>query len=1309
METRSKSKRIGPLPGGDRRGAPGADAGCLSMRTVSGEELNRRAPTDKDATAEIIDDGDRLTDRTDTPVEQYSTSTVSYTPSRPSIPSSPTLSSSSIISLNTVPPTSTLNAARGVSTFLPASTKAGKARVRMRWSKEVNIFIMRTYFHITKLETDMTTYRQQLHERFTRQYPEISVTEQRISDQRRTIVRNKLLPQEVIDQLKEEVRAQLQDLNQNPIPETHTPNENALQIPTQSLSQMQHNTQSQSYNQSQAYSQSIHRSNISTQTESITLMIENDIETLGNLDQNQLSETYIQEIHDKLKTALIQYSGMDPAARPKLPKLKYTPKLSYLVHLFNRIILNQYISEDTQLLDVHTLIYCTALVISEELNYKITEYTGSTRSKVISKPAWQQRLERDIEKLRADCGRLTQYINNNRSNKVVKRVEAIFKNMATHTRHENDNRKPEEFLDTLKQKLALKVHRMRRYKKAQERKNDNAMFATNEKHFYRNLQKPQIDVTTDTNTELPTSEQLETFWSSVWEEQVQHNDKAGWIADEESKWSALEEMEFIEISESDINSITAKLHNWKSPGIDKVHNYWYKKLDSLHKIIAKNLTDIILGQQNVPEFIATGITYMLPKSQYSPQPSQYRPITCLPTIYKILTSVITAKINKHIENHNIIAEEQKGCRRGHMGCKEQLIIDSIVHKHAATKNRNLHCTYIDYKKAFDSIPHSWLIQVLRIYKINPKIIDFLHHIMSRWKTTLQLNYHDNIVRTRQIFIRKGIYQGDSLSPLWFCLALNPLSHLLHQCEAGYRLKHNTTEDITISHLIYMDDIKLYSKTEKEMKKLIDTITEFSKDINMQFGLDKCKTLHIIRGKIKPGDYTINTTDTITAMEPKDLYKYLGYKQLKGLDHTAIKHTLNTEYKRRVTAVCKTHLAGKHLIKALNSYVIPILTYSFGVIKWSKTDIQQIERTTRTTLTKHNNLHPKSAIERLTIKRQNGGRGLIDIHHLWQKQINSLKTFFHNKSHTSDIHKAVALNDFNYTPLNLNEQTDTQHNNTNDPQKQKLEDWKKKVLHGRHPHDLEQPHVDSVASNKWLKIGNLFPETEGFIIAIQDQIINTKNYRKYVIKDPTVTNDKCRKCFTQPETIQHITGACTTLTQTDYTHKHNQVANIIHQKLALKHKLIQDTNTPYYKYTPHTVLENPTHKLYYDRAILTYRTIHYNRPDITLHDKVSKITYLIDIAIPNTHNLQKTIGEKISKYAELKEEVTRIWRQNKVYIVPIVVSTTGVIPNHLHHSLKLIDLKDSTYIILQKAAILNTCRIVRKFMQLEENEIVTQNT
>ncbi|XP_075990912.1 uncharacterized protein LOC142986339 [Anticarsia gemmatalis] len=635
---------------------------------------------------------------------------------------------------------------------------------------------MRTYFYITKLETDMTIYRKTLHEQFSLKYPDVKVTEQRVSDQRRTIVRNKLLSQEILNSLKEEVRIQLEnETHTSPIhtsPESPSPSHS--QDRTLSLSHMQ--TQSQIHTQTSSHTQTSHTS---TQTESVTLTLENDIETL-EYSRSEV-ETHLQEITEKFQATLTKYSGMNPASRPKLPKLKYSPKLTKLVNLFNNNILDRFITDHMQLSDLHTIVYCTAVVVSEELQYKILESSNNTRRNNQLKPSWQIRLEKDIEKLRADCGRLTQYINNNRSHKVVKRVEEIFRSRILHTRHEENNRKPEEFLDTLKQKLALKVHRLRRYKKAQQRKNDNILFNTNEKVFYRNLLKPHTNTQT-APTETPTKTQLEEFWSNIWEKDIEHNNQAEWITGEESRWSEIGEMAFDEITQSDITGITDKLHNWKAPGIDKIHNYWFKKLTSLHKHLAKNLTDIVLGRQDIPDFLATGITYMLPKGTHSPQPSQYRPITCLPTLYKILTSAITRKINNHIESNNIIAEEQKGCRRGHMGCKEQLVIDSTIHKHATTKNRNLHCTYVDYKKAFDSIPHSWLIHILNIYKINPKITDFLKIIMNQWKTSLQLTSNNDTITTRQISIRKGIYQGDSLSPLWFCLALNPLSHMLHRTQ-----------------------------------------------------------------------------------------------------------------------------------------------------------------------------------------------------------------------------------------------------------------------------------------------------------------------------------------------------------------------------------------------------------------------------------------------------------------------------------------------------------------------------------------------
>jgi hypothetical protein len=113
------------------------------------------------------------------------------------------------------------------------------------------------------------------------------------------------------------------------------------------------------------------------------------------------------------------------------------------------------------------------------------------------------------------------------------------------------------------------------------------------------------------------------------------------------------------------------------------------------------------------------------------------------------------------------AEEPKGCVKNSQGCKEQLIIDSVVLEQAHGDNRNLYIAYIDYRKVFDSVPYSWLICVLEIYKTDPVIIDSLQQLMKKWTTTLQVRVKNNQITSDPIRIQRGIYQGESLSPLWF--------------------------------------------------------------------------------------------------------------------------------------------------------------------------------------------------------------------------------------------------------------------------------------------------------------------------------------------------------------------------------------------------------------------------------------------------------------------------------------------------------------------------------------------------------------
>lgn len=224
---------------------------------------------------------------------------------------------------------------------------------------------------------------------------------------------------------------------------------------------------------------------------------------------------------------------------------------------------------------------------------------------------------------------------------------------------------------------------------------------------------------------------------------------------------------------------------------------------------------------------------------------------------------------------------------------------------------------------------------------------------------------------------------------------------------------------------------------------------------------------------------------------------------------------------------------------------------------------------------------------------------------------------------------------------------------------------------------------------------LFRETEAFMCAIQDRIIPTRNYQKFICKIPEIT-DECRKCGEVGETIEHIVSGCKILAEGEYLARHNNVAKVIHQELAQRTGFIAET-VPNYRYAPSAVLESDRYKLTWDRSVLTSRETIANRPDIILVDKQNKATYLIDVAIPNSHNLTKAYNEKIRKYTNLREEIKRIWRQREVQIVPIILSATGIIPKNLFASLELLTLPRDIYTRLQKEAILGTCHLTRRFM------------
>jgi hypothetical protein len=154
-------------------------------------------------------------------------------------------------------------------------------------------------------------------------------------------------------------------------------------------------------------------------------------------------------------------------------------------------------------------------------------------------------------------------------------------------------------------------------------------------------------------------------------------------------------MEHSRITTEKVSRLIAKTLNWKAPGPDGISNFWIKRFTATHSYLAHYFNQFMEDAGNIPEFLVQGITYLLPKIRDWEDPSKYRPITCLCTIYKIYTACIAEKIYKYLETNKLLAEEQKGCIKKSQGCKEHLIVDSVVLERAHKGSRNLYIAYID--------------------------------------------------------------------------------------------------------------------------------------------------------------------------------------------------------------------------------------------------------------------------------------------------------------------------------------------------------------------------------------------------------------------------------------------------------------------------------------------------------------------------------------------------------------------------------------------------------------------------------------
>ena len=348
--------------------------------------------------------------------------------------------------------------------------------------------------------------------------------------------------------------------------------------------------------------------------------------------------------------------------------------------------------------------------------------------------------------------------------------------------------------------------------------------------------------------------------------------------------------------------------------------------------------------------------------------------------------------------------------------------------------------------------------------------------------------------------------------------------------------------------------------------------------------------------------------------------------------------------------------------------------------WTQAELEDLDSKTRKLMTANHALHPQSDVDRLYLPRQTGGRGLLQIKQTVEEEKQALNDYIKNS--TENYLKEVAKEEI----LKGQETKKEYHKQEINTRKER---WQGKALHGQYLKDIEGK-VDCDNTWKWLTNGELKKETEGFIIAAQDQALRTNAIKTKI--DKTANDSKCRLCKEKEETVDHLVSTCSKIAQTDYKERHNKVASMLHWNLCKKYHL--PAADKWWEHKIEKVLQNNEAKILWDFKIQTDKHLAHNIPDITVVEK--KQIWLVDVAIPGESRIQQKEVEKITKYQDLKIEVERLW-ERKATVVPVVIGALRAIPRDLKKHLNTLGLDKITPSQLQKAALLGTAHILRKYL------------
>ena len=178
---------------------------------------------------------------------------------------------------------------------------------------------------------------------------------------------------------------------------------------------------------------------------------------------------------------------------------------------------------------------------------------------------------------------------------------------------------------------------------------------------------------------------------------------------------------------SEVVRVLAQKKNWSAPGPDHIANFLWKRAQALQEGVILSFRVISEYQEEYPAWFCEEKTMLIPKPGEFTSDNQI-PITCLNTLYKWFTSCLLVLTNQRLEENDLM----EGARAGFSGTTDNLLIDKTVQLDGHRRMWNLSVAWIDVKKAYYSVDHSWLNGVITLHRFPTYLCNVIAKLCKSW-------------------------------------------------------------------------------------------------------------------------------------------------------------------------------------------------------------------------------------------------------------------------------------------------------------------------------------------------------------------------------------------------------------------------------------------------------------------------------------------------------------------------------------------------------------------------------------------------